>query len=72
MKIVRSGYCLYDNSVEEPVDIVGLMFDYWHEISRADGDVFDHDDPQPLISLDSNAPSRIQWNLSRSLYVLNP
>jgi hypothetical protein len=26
----------YDDSVEKPVDIVALGFDFWHEIGRAD------------------------------------
>jgi hypothetical protein len=39
LRIVRTGTWLYDGSVELPVDIIGLPFDFWYEIGRADGDL---------------------------------
>lgn len=36
MVIVRSGRWLYDDNVEMPVDIVGLTYDFWFELGKAD------------------------------------
>ena len=36
-QLVRSGIWKYDGSVDMPVDIVQLDFDFWHEISKWDG-----------------------------------
>lgn len=36
MVIVRSGRWLYDDTVEMPVDIVGLTYDFWFELGKAD------------------------------------
>lgn len=36
MVIVRSGRWLYDNIVEMPVDIIGLPYDFWFELGKAD------------------------------------
>ncbi|WP_028050290.1 hypothetical protein [Cellulomonas sp. URHD0024] len=36
MVIVRSGRWLYDDTVEKPVDIVGLPYDFWFELGKAD------------------------------------
>jgi hypothetical protein len=36
VEIVRTGRWLYDGSVERPVDVVGLTYDFWYEIAKAD------------------------------------
>lgn len=36
MVIVRSGRWLYDDTVEMPVDIIGLPYDFWFELAKAD------------------------------------
>lgn len=48
MKIVRTGRWLYDDSVEQPVDIVGLDVDFWYEIARADDALDPDESPTPL------------------------
>ena len=35
MLIVRSGRWLYDDTVEMPVDVVGLTYDFWYEVGKA-------------------------------------
>ena len=35
--IVKKGTWLYDNKVEIPVDIIGLNYDWWYELAKADG-----------------------------------
>ncbi|HEY3569227.1 MAG TPA: hypothetical protein VGP73_14950 [Thermoanaerobaculia bacterium] len=39
---------MYDGVVEKPVDIVGLDYDYWFEMSKADGDVGPEEHSTPL------------------------
>jgi hypothetical protein len=46
MKIVKTGQWLYDGSVERPVDIVGLDFDFWYELARADGQLDEGEEPE--------------------------
>ncbi len=48
MKIVRSGSWLYDDAVRQPVDIVALDFDFWHEVGSADGQLEPGEKPQSL------------------------
>ena len=48
MRIVKSGRWLYDSSVEKPVDIVALDFDYHYEIAHADGTLDAGEQPQPM------------------------
>jgi hypothetical protein len=36
MKIVCSGTWIYDGTVERPVDVVALSFDWWYELAKAD------------------------------------
>ena len=48
VKIVRSGRWLYDGAVSQPVDIVGLGYDFWYEIGRADDQLEPGERPQPL------------------------
>ena len=35
LKIIKTGTWLYD-SVEKSVDVVGLNYDWWYELSKAD------------------------------------
>jgi hypothetical protein len=46
MKIVKAGRWLYDGTVERPVDIVGLDFDFWFELARADGQLDEGEEPK--------------------------
>ena len=45
---MRSGTWLYDDAVPKPVDVVGLDFDFWYEIGRADDQLEPDEMPQPL------------------------
>lgn len=36
MEIVRSGRWLYADAVDKPVDVVGLPYDFWFELAKAD------------------------------------
>lgn len=36
-RVVRTGVWLYDGTVERPVYIVELDYDFWYEITKADG-----------------------------------
>lgn len=47
--IVRSGRWVYAHRQEMPVDIVGLPYDFWFELARADGeDPETAESPEPL------------------------
>jgi hypothetical protein len=46
--IVKRGRWLYDGTVEMPVDIVGLPFDFWFEIGRSDEQLEPGETPQAL------------------------
>lgn len=48
VRIVRSGRWLYDGSVDKPVDVIALDFDFWFEIGRADDRLEPGEVPQPL------------------------
>lgn len=48
MKVVRSGTWLYDGTLEQPVDVVALNFDWWHELASADGLLEEGETPLPL------------------------
>ena len=48
MVIVRSGRWLYADAVEKPVDIVGLPFDFWYELGKADEQLEPSEMPRPL------------------------
>lgn len=37
LKIVQTGFWLYDGDVETPVDIVALNSDWWYELAKANG-----------------------------------
>lgn len=46
--IVRSGSWVYAGEVARPVDIVGLSYDFWYELGRADGQLEPGETAQPL------------------------
>ncbi len=48
MKIVCSGTWLYGGSVERPVDVVALSFDWWYELAKADGQLEEGEVPLAL------------------------
>jgi hypothetical protein len=48
LRIVRSGTWLYDNAVAKPVDIIGLDYDWWYELAKADGGLEPGEVPEPL------------------------
>ena len=43
--IIRSGTWLYDGSVDRPVDVIALEFDWWYELARADGQLEEGEEP---------------------------
>ena len=45
---MRSGRWLYDGAAEQPVDIVGLDYDFWYEDGRADDRLEPGERPRPL------------------------
>jgi hypothetical protein len=47
-KIVKRGIWLYDGTVEKPVDIIALDYDWWYELAKADGMLEPDEDPEPL------------------------
>jgi len=48
MDIVRRGRWLYADAVYRPVDIIGMPYDFWFELGRADGQLEPGGTPQPL------------------------
>lgn len=46
VQIVRTGTWLYDGTSEMPVDVVGLPYDFWYEIGRANGELQPGETPQ--------------------------
>ncbi|RZS43538.1 hypothetical protein EV193_102518 [Herbihabitans rhizosphaerae] len=46
--IVRSGSWVYAEEVARPVDIVGLPYDFWYELARADDQLEPGETAQPL------------------------
>ncbi|MFY0641243.1 MAG: hypothetical protein JXR16_09370 [Bermanella sp.] len=48
MNIVKSGVWLYDNTVEKPVDIVSLDYDWWYEMALEEGDLEKGEKPGPF------------------------
>ena len=48
VEIAAQGKWRYDASVEQPVDIVGLTFDYWYELAVADESLEPGEAPTPL------------------------
>lgn len=48
MQIIQSGAWLYDNTVEKPVDIIGLTFDFWYDLALADDVLDPGEEPEPL------------------------
>lgn len=48
MRIVKSGSWLYDGIVDREVDVVGLPYDYYFEMAKADGTLEADEEPLPL------------------------
>ena len=48
LKIVRTGTWLYDGTVEKPVDIIALEYDWWYSLASKDGQLDDDVEPNPL------------------------
>jgi hypothetical protein len=48
MRIERSGVWLYNETVDQGVDVVSLPYDYWFEFARADGTLDDGEQPETL------------------------
>ena len=46
LKIVQTGFWLYDGDVKTPVDIVALDYDWWYELAKADGQLDDGELPK--------------------------
>jgi hypothetical protein len=46
--IVRSGSWLYAKEVAKPVDVVGLPYDFWFELARADDQLPPDETAMPL------------------------
>lgn len=48
IRVVRTGTWLYDETVEKPVDVIALAFDWWYELGKADDMLEDGEAPVPL------------------------
>lgn len=48
MKIFRSGRWRYADATDKPVDIVGLPYDFWFELAKADEQLDPDEAPQAL------------------------
>ena len=48
IKIVQTGSWLYDDTVEMPVDVVALDYDWWYELAKADGQLEESEVPEAL------------------------
>lgn len=46
MEIVRSGRWRYADAADEPVDIVGLPYDFWFELAKTDEQLEPDEAPQ--------------------------
>ena len=46
--ILRTGIWLYDGSIEKPVDIIGLDYDFWYELGKADELLEPGEEPEGL------------------------
>ncbi|MBK7951771.1 MAG: hypothetical protein IPK00_24155 [Deltaproteobacteria bacterium] len=46
--VVRTGTWLYDGSVDMPVDIIGLDYDFWYQIGKADDQLEPGEEPEAL------------------------
>lgn len=49
LKIFKTGTWLYDGDTEQPVDIIGLDYDYWHEIGKADDMLEPGEEPMKFV-----------------------
>ncbi|TYT26470.1 hypothetical protein FZO89_09490 [Luteimonas viscosa] len=48
LRIIRVGSWLYGGSVDTPVDIVALDYDYWYKLGEADCALEPGETPEPL------------------------
>ncbi|MDQ2076750.1 hypothetical protein, partial [Marinimicrobium sp. ABcell2] len=48
MSIVKSGIWLYDDTVEKPVDIVALDYDWWYEMVAEEDGLEEGEKPGPF------------------------
>jgi hypothetical protein len=48
LSIVESGTWLYAGSIEKPVDIISLDYDWWFELAKADEQLEANEKPEPL------------------------
>ncbi len=48
LAIVESGIWLYADSVEKPVDIISLDYDWWFELAKSDDQLEPDEIPEPL------------------------
>ena len=48
LRIVRSGTWMYDDCVAMPVDIIGLDYDWWYELGKADDQLEPGEEPESL------------------------
>ena len=48
LSIVKAGTWLRHGSVESPVDVITLDYDWWYSLSEADGLLDQDDEPLPL------------------------
>ncbi|CAM4298926.1 MULTISPECIES: hypothetical protein [Alteromonadales] len=51
LSIVESGIWFYANSIEKPVDIISLNYDWWFELAKADDQLEPDEKPEPLNQL---------------------
>jgi len=48
IRIIKRGTWLYDGTVEKPVDIIALDYDWWYESAKAGGTLGPNEEPGPL------------------------
>ena len=48
MKIIRSGIWLYDSTVEKPVDVIALDYDWWYAMAAEEGGLEPGEEPGPF------------------------
>jgi hypothetical protein len=48
LRIVCTGKWLYDGTVEKPVDIIALEYDWWYSLAYEDNQLEDGEEPTPI------------------------
>lgn len=48
LRIVKTGTWLYDGSVQTPVDIIALDYDWWYSLTEADGLLDPDEQPEAM------------------------